>query len=224
MRLLPISVLALGLLAACDGDSTGPDGDRSGSLRFDYAGSGYGGTFSASGRLDLNGSGNPEFGSFAFAVRDESGRSDAVVITAFDPAQQPRGDAMVLIIEPATGTGDFSLDFDCDPGTGDDCAFGLFVPDVDIRNADLETQPQGAVFFFDTGTLSVTRLGSESVEGSFSGTGVFVDLETGDESGLVRVTDGRFEVPILRESEIGALASHTSAAPALSRRLAPRTR
>jgi hypothetical protein len=217
MKLFRIPLLALGLLAACGDGSTGTEGGRLGSLRFDYSGSGYGGSFSASGALETDGSGRPEFRSFAFATRDES-LNDVVLVTAFDAGQHPRGDAMLLAVESAVGTGDYSLDFDCDPDFEGDCAFGIFMRDVDLLRADVEMEPQGEALFFESGTVRLTRLTGTVVEGSFSGTGVFVDLETGEESGPVQVTGGTFRVPVLSADEAGVLASRGAPAPALLRR------
>lgn len=222
MKPLRFAVLALGLLAACGDDDDAVVGIEEiplGSLSFDLVGAGFDRSFASSGALDLDGAGVPVFGPFAFAVRDESGRSDAMLITAFSPGQQPRGQTTVLFLESARGTGTHSLDYECTPGFGDACAFGLFAPDVHIENADLQFEPQGDVFVFDTGTLTVTRFTDNTVEGTFSGVGVFVNVATLKESAPVEVVGGRFEVPILRQGRTGILVSRSTPEAGLLRKL-----
>jgi|GEM_PF-3061763 len=221
MKPLRFAVLALGLLAACgdDDDVVGFEEVPIGALSFDLVGAGFDRSFVSSGALDLDAAGVPVFGPFAFAVRDESGRSDAMLITAFSPGQQPRGQTTVLFLESARGTGDHSLDYECNPGFGNRCAFGLFAPDVHIENADLQFEPQGEVFVFDTGTLSVTRFTDDRVEGTFSGVGVFINVATMKESAPVEVVGGRFEVPILRQGRTGVLVSRSTPEAGLLRRL-----
>lgn len=216
MRLFHVPLIALGLLAACGDGSTDPNRTRSGSLSFSYSGSGYDGTFSASGALDLDAAGQPRFGSYAFAARDETG-ADALVIAAFQARSEPRGDAVIFLVEPESGTGDYSLNFECDPEVEGRCAPGLFALDVTMEDAELGGLPEGEVFFYQSGTFRITRITDRVVEGTFSGTGVFVDFTTFEESGPVQVTGGRFELPILRESELGGLAPSASLSPALSR-------
>ncbi|HYW06500.1 MAG TPA: hypothetical protein VE913_06070, partial [Longimicrobium sp.] len=54
----------------------------------------------------------------------------------------------------------------------------------------------GSFWFMEAGTIRVTSASDDRVRGTFSGTAISFDLETGQEFGTMQIRNGEFDVPV----------------------------
>jgi len=183
-QFLPFAIAAV--LAAC-GDSTGPDknpgnpGDnRSGSLRFSYAGGGAAaGTFQAEGAMPASG----DLGTWAAAARFDDDDESAIVLTGATRQGSKYHTIAIQLDGVTTGTYDFGAE--CEQNCAYSAiAFGL--------SSWTDTADRACVI--EEGQVKLTTVSATAAKGTFSGTGVCISGGMSIES--FQVTGGTFDLPL----------------------------
>ncbi|CAN5652555.1 hypothetical protein BH23GEM1_BH23GEM1_04320 [soil metagenome] len=191
--------VALWVVAAgCGGDGPTEPAALSGSISFTYSGSETG-SFQATGRLDPFRSGPYRDG--AAAIRDRYAGVETMIVLGIQMRSSVRADLLFLSFPAVTTPQTLPLsDFEC-PSGGGPCTLTLYGNSFGI-NVPVASGPP--VFFFDAendyhftgGTVTVASVTGARITGSFQGT-----AETQPFSGpprVITVTNGRFDVPIVR--------------------------
>jgi hypothetical protein len=167
------------LLAGCDETGNGPESISG--LSFSFSGD-LSGSYLAAGTPVVGGDGQPEFGSWAIAAEADS--LGGLVLAAFRPSEDLKGDLFVLQLTPL-GSGTFTP---CEPNA--DCHGRVFFG------------YHGSLFdhYFEitSGSVTVAEIAGGRLRGSFQ----FVAHDeggTGDQ--VITVDDGEFDVPFAGTAE-----------------------
>ncbi len=199
LYVLPALTLLL-LLSGCGKDATGPQ-ETAGSVSFTYGGA-VSGSFQASGNLELDAQGRPQFGNWAAAEREGT----ELAIFAFQTRTDPRGDLFVLELSNVSSPGTYALDFN---GCEDietmslqnlpdletlknlstlsslqslqvsgraECRIAALFPNFDTRNFrdDSQAIPPTELIVLLQGSVTVDAISNDRVRGTFQGTGLHV--------------------------------------------------
>ena len=195
---LPAALLLSISLAAC-GETTEPDLDVIGSVKFDYSGA-MTGSFTAAGDLPLDAAGIPTSipGSAAAAIVRPAG----MTLVGVRGVGNGEGDVLVLHIGNFTGVGSYAMDMSTcgNPDDPSGCRIGAFMPAASLAELRQATElgplsVQG-VFLIATGTVTVTEYSARTdgrIRGTFSVVGA-MPPSTGFSS--VTITNGQFELPV----------------------------
>lgn len=183
------------VLAGCGDDTTGSSGEDAGELSFTYSGD-VSGSFAASSRSVDPGIRPPAPGTeLAIGTRSPDANG-GVQVVGIDPAgtgrQGTTGDVVALSIPVSSGSATFRVSPTC---LDEDCPFVLVALDTEI-SANVSRVPTGTFWFMEEGTIRVTSASDERVRGTFSGTAISFDLETGEDFGTMEIRNGAFDVPV----------------------------
>lgn len=195
------ALLLMSLLVACgDVPTEVEDKNPVGSLSFDYSGT-RSGSYSVSGGVTLDANGRPKMEDRAIAIYtpNASTPSDTMLtVGAIDLKGNSTLDNVAFLFFQKPTTGSFSLtDVETCAGSAspslEGCLLaGLFFDIPLAGNPDPRNQ-----YLFTEGTITLTRVDQKWVEGTFRGTASRRDPETGEVSGTVNVTNGKFRTPVV---------------------------
>lgn len=180
-------------LAGCDGSPSGSDSGPEGSLSFTYRGAASG-SFKASGELKLAAGTAPQPSTGAAAFMPDS----TLAVVAFRETGSGRGDGFSLLLGTVKSTGTLTLNLlGCQQQSPGACRIGFFAPDISA--AELAATPDPAALLGKTyvlvlGEVKVTSISATRVKGTFSGTAFLANQQS--LSGLLQISDGRFDVPV----------------------------
>jgi len=171
------------LLAGCDETGNGPESISG--LTFSFSGD-LSGSFLATGTPVPGGDGQPEFGSWAIAAEADS--LGGLVLAAFRPSEDPKGDLFVLQLTPL-GVGTFTP---CQPNA--DC-YGRLLFGYDGGSFD-------HYFEITSGSVTIAEIASERLRGTFQ----FVAHDDGGTGAqMISVDNGEFDVPFADTDEGNAV-------------------
>lgn len=177
LAVLPL--LAALSLASCEGvgDPVAPADDDG--LRFSYSGAASG-SYRSAGSTSLGSDGLPRFGEWAVARADSLG---GIVVAGLEPTGESSGNLFILQLRrKETGTYECALH-----GANGRTCYGTFIVGLDFDDL---SRP-GEYYFVDAGSVTVTSLTSDRIQGSF-GIGM---RSARDPDRTITVTDGRIDVP-----------------------------
>ena len=205
----PALLAATLVLGACDGDSTGSDPAKQGTLAFSYTGA-VSGSFEAAGKydraedFDLNGS---EFG-IAIVGPNPAGGTDFVSVVAFSQTGKQTGELVVLGFPYASaGT---TLEFSgaaCEDVN--DCPGGFFIRDLDVQSQD--GGPDARFFFLESGAITITEVTADRIRGTFTAHGI---EDVGSETpGEIEIVSGSFDVPLIDADDVPSFSRGGAAVP-----------
>ena len=195
----------LALVAACGGDGpTAPPGGQpppdtattpppdtgtttpsSSSLSFDYSIGGSSQTFTAEGEIERNADQSVRFGTWTAAAR----QMDSLNVVAFQAGTEPRGDVLVLFIPNVASGQSFQFAADC-TASNPTCVEGDFAVNFNLDPPTSEIEAD-RLCTFTAGSVSISSLTAERVQGTFSGSGTCTDPQE-----AFTVTNGAFDTPI----------------------------
>ena len=173
-----LALAAFAFVVSC-GDSNGPSGN-SGTASFNYSGA-ITGSFEAEGAPPVL---QPEGAEFAAGFRSD--QDQVVGVVAVVPRNSTNSDVLIIQIPRLTAGSSTILDT-C---TADNCAAVLF--SYNANNDSGEAQWSCGLL---SGTITITSITSDRVEGTFSGTGEC--LGTGPTPSAFTITNGSFDVRLL---------------------------
>ncbi len=171
------------LPAGCDETGNGPAGIRG--LAFSFSGD-LSGSYLAAGTPVVGGDGQPEFGSWAIAAEADS--LGGLVLAAFRPSEDLKGDLFVLQLTPL-GLGTFTP---CEPNA--DCHGRVFF--------GYQSGLFDHYFEIVSGSVTVTEIAAGRLRGSFQ---FIARDEGGTGPQVITVDDGEFDVPFLGTAEEDAV-------------------
>lgn len=193
LRKLPVlSVLAATLFTVgCGGDSgTGPEDNVIGSLSFNYVDGTTSSSYSASGQVQMDQSGEAQFGTWAAGGRPFT---NELVVAAFRARTAPRGDVSVIYLPSAAAAGTVTINETCFDNNDMDCPVMYLVLNTPITD--------GASFdricVLLNGSVSISAISNQRAQGTFSGQGVCVNAQFSNPT-LFTVNNGTFNVPIVQ--------------------------
>lgn len=198
-RFALVPALAL-VLGACDDDAVQPDMDEAkiGEVSFRFSGD-RSGTFQARGALEGSATGQLRFGTYALGLVD----STNLVVEGFRAGTQPKGDAFIIALIDFRGPGTYPIGADdCD--LGDDCSLMVFAMGFNIESSQV---PPDRLYIVTSGSVVVTAANDERARGTFSGTGILFDIQTGDFGAELQISNGEFDVPLFKEDGSSSLAN-----------------
>ncbi|HEX8432240.1 MAG TPA: hypothetical protein VF625_13210 [Longimicrobium sp.] len=182
------------VLAGCGDDSTGSSDGALGTVSFNYSGDASG-SFSASSRNeDPNIRPPVSGGEVAIGTRSDDA-AFGVQVTGIEPSgggsRATIGDLVGISVPVSSGAATFRISPTC---LDDDCPFVFVALDTDITGD--EPDLLGTFWFMEEGTVRVTSTSNDRVRGTFSGTAISFDLETGEDFGTMEIRNGEFDVPV----------------------------
>ena len=163
---------------------TGTTTPPSSSLSFDYSIGGSSQTFTAEGEIERNADQSVQFGTWAAAAR----RADSLNVVAFQAGTEPRGDVLVLFIPNVAAGQTFQFAGDCTQGAAT-CVEGDLAVNFNLDPPTSEIEAD-RLCTFTAGSVSISSLTAERVQGSFSGSGTCTNPEA-----AFTVTNGVFDTP-----------------------------
>ena len=187
-KLLVVAAVFLLPLAACGDD--GPVGpERVGSLSFTYSGD-IDGTFAVSGAKGREGENFPK-NPFAAASRDRAG--GIVHIDGVRPTQRPKLDFAAITLIGVSGPKTIAV---CaNAAVAPDCPSIRFTLGENVTNSQFDHS-----YVFVSGSVIISEITPERVRGSFHGTAARLEaMGQVNLSRTVAVTNGHFDVPIVRD-------------------------
>jgi hypothetical protein len=171
------------LLAGCDETGNGPEGISG--LAFSFSGD-LSGSYLAAGTPVVGGDGQPEFGSWAIAAEADS--LGGLVLAAFRPSEEPKGDLFVLQLTPL--------------------AVGTFTPceaNADCHGRVIFGYDSGLFdqyFEITSGIVTIAEITDDRLHGTFQ----FVAHDEGGAGPqVITVEDGEFDVPFVAGAEESAV-------------------
>jgi hypothetical protein len=181
------AVAALVFAVSCGSDGPSEPTGTSGTFTFNFGGTMVSGSYSASGSLPSNGS---TAQAWAAGFNDTTDDYIGIVAVAPRTGAGARYDQVILAVDRNT-TGSTSIDVGCDPDGTAICTGMLLWYNISDAGGLGEV-----LCVLETGTVTIASVSSSRVTGSFSGNGICVAQDDGDE-GTFTVTNGSFNVPLV---------------------------
>jgi hypothetical protein len=156
-------------------------------VSFTYSGNRTG-SYLATGDVPLSASRQPQHGTWAAALPQDDRNTS---IAASRATTGTFADVFLIALHDVTTPGTYALDPSCGLDSTTSCAIGQFVFNFDYADSMQDPRPR---YLLVSGSVTITRLDGERIQGTFAVDGVRAD---GTGGAAISLTAGSFDVPVV---------------------------